>query len=110
MPRRAMSFNLYWRQNDGIGGHAWLSMADMLALREEMLEQGMAVEQEGEGRGIPAAKLLSSQPQTISEEEIAAALEVASPKPRTLVSYSLWRDWLAFLEGAGRNGGLLIRP
>ncbi|MER3412265.1 MAG: hypothetical protein C4305_08215, partial [Thermoleophilia bacterium] len=79
-------------------------------LREEMLEQGMAVETGHNATGIPGAKLLPSQPETITEEEIAAALEVASPKPRTLVGYSLWRDWLEFLEGARRNGGLLIRP
>mgnify|MGYP005869070477 CR=1 FL=1 len=105
-----MSFNLYWRRNDGIGGHVWLSVSDMLALRKEMLEQGMAVETGGGGLGIPVTKLLPSQPETISEEEIAAALAVASLKPRTLVGYSLWRDWLEFLEGARRNGGLLIRP
>lgn len=108
-----MSFNLYWAQNDGIGGHVWLSLGDMLALREEMLAQGMAWEggQGGEeGAGIPAGKLPPCGPDAISEEEIMEALEVASRKPRTLVGYALWRDWLAFLEGASTRGGILIRP
>jgi hypothetical protein len=106
----AVSFNLYWAQNDGIGGHVWLSLADMLALRTEMLAQGMAWEEEPAG-GIPAEKLLPrAEPSLIRTEEIEQALERASPEPLTLADGKLWQDWLAFLAGAAGRGGLLVRP
>jgi len=39
------------------------------------------------------------------EETIAAARET----PLGIPDGQLWIDWLVFLEGATRNGGLLIR-
>jgi hypothetical protein len=40
---------------------------------------------------------------------VDAALERASAEPRVIHDERLWRDWLAFLEGAVENGGLLVR-
>ena len=31
-----MSYRLYWRRNDGVSGHVWLSTGDMDALSGEM--------------------------------------------------------------------------
>jgi len=106
-----VGFNLWWAQNDGMSGHAWLSPADMHALRGEMLAQGMAWEgaERPQGAGIPAAKLDSSDGATISSREIEGALQTANPVPATAVSPELWRDWLDFLEGARTRGGILVQ-
>ena len=36
-----MSYRLYWRRNDGVNGHVWLSTGDLDALTTEMRLQGM---------------------------------------------------------------------
>ena len=33
----------------------------------------------------------------------------ASPEPKTLDDPKLWTDWLAFLQGAAENGGLIVQ-
>lgn len=117
-----MGFNLWWVRNDGIGGHAWLGPRDMRSLQEEMLAQGMAwrrgEETGGEGTasppaqtrvGIPVHKLAPSAGENVTPREIAEAIQVASSEPRTLSDRKLWEDWLAFLDGARRHGGILIR-
>jgi hypothetical protein len=45
----------------------------------------------------------------VSPLELEDALELASTEPRALDDTRLWRDWLAFLEGAAHNGGLRIK-
>ena len=99
-----MSFNLWWARNDGMSGHVWLSIGDMLALREEMVAQGMAGED-----GIPVAKLAPPERETITAAEVEEALARADDEPRTLEDPKLWRDWLAFLDGARTRGGILVR-
>ncbi len=89
-----MGFNLWWARNDGIGGHAWLSADDMRALTIEMLAQGMA---------------WTTERDRIGAHEIEETLQAASPEPQTSVDRNLWRDWLAFLDGARENGGVVIR-
>jgi hypothetical protein len=44
----------------------------------------------------------------VSVTEVDAALESAAPEPISLDA-KLWNDWLAFLQGASVNGGLLVR-
>jgi hypothetical protein len=88
----------YWAHNDGIGGHVWLSDGDLRALTDEMLVQGMP---------WPAERVEAGAP--IATDELEAVLGPASPEPRLLADTKLWRDWLEFLEGASRNGGLLVR-
>jgi hypothetical protein len=99
-----MSFNLWWAQNDGMSGHVWLSVDDMLALREEMAAQGML----GDG-AIPPEKLAPPERETITADEVENALARASEEPRTLDGAKLWRDWLAFMDGARTRGGILVR-
>ena len=95
-----MSYRLWWRRNDGIGGHVWLSAADMRALTEEMLLQGMA---------WPAEALETGEEKIVfTAAEIEDALEGASDQA-LIADGKLWRDWLGFLDGAARNGGILIR-
>ncbi len=96
-------FNLWWARNDGMSGHAWLSVRDMALLRDEMAAQGMTAD------GIPTEKLEAAEGQTITPAELARGLVSARPEPLTAVDEKLWRDWLAFLEGGSRNGGILIR-
>jgi hypothetical protein len=45
----------------------------------------------------------------VTPQQIEGALEVASDEPTAMADEKLWRDWLAFLEGARHKGGLLIR-
>ena len=100
-----MSVNLWWRFNDGMTGHVWLGEREIHALRQEMVLQGMAeafpleklAPQEGEERG------------EIAPQQIEGALEVAREEPTSLEDEKLWRDWLAFLDGARHKGGLLVR-
>jgi hypothetical protein len=96
-----MSFNLWWAENDGMSGHVWLSVGDLLALREEMEAQGMT--------GIPPAKLAPRERELITVDEIENALAVASDEPCTLEEGKLWRDWLAFLDGALTRGGIIVQ-
>jgi hypothetical protein len=89
---------LYWLNNDGLVGHVWLSPQHIGELNREMSEQGMKLslaELEAGTRVPPGA--------------VDAALQGASPHPRVLDDAKLWRDWLAFLEGAAENGGLLVQ-
>jgi hypothetical protein len=108
-----MGFNLWWVFNDGIGGHAWLSLDEMRALRGEMIARGMAWEEGAEpaaGRqGIPAGKLLPADRERITPREIEEALAAEPGAEPELADAALWRDWLAFLEGARHKGGILIR-
>jgi hypothetical protein len=91
---------LYWARNDGLGGHIWLSQADRAALAREMVLQGMG--------DFPIEKFGSGDRMQVTVGEIERALEVASADPVS-VAEPLWRDWLSFLDGASRNGGLLVR-
>jgi hypothetical protein len=77
-----------------MSGHVWLSGQDLVRLREEMAAQGMGLE---------------ILPGRISAHEIERALEEADLEALLLEDAKLWRDWLAFLEGAVANGGLLVR-
>lgn len=87
---------LYWLNNDGMSGHVWLSPQHVEALAGEMSEQGMALSLELE----PGAR--------VAPGAVDAALARASREPRALEDVKLWQDWLAFLEGAAANGGLVV--
>ena len=102
---RAAGLNLWWRQNDGIGGHVFLGSSQLVQLEEEMHAQGMAWRGSDDGFGIPLHRLVPGQ--AVSVAEIDEALAVASPAPQTLADYDLWRDWLDFLEGAAEHGGIV---
>ncbi len=95
-----MSYSFYWVRNDGIGGHVWLSDDDLRALMDEMLVQALP---------WPAERLSTGGSSLIAAEEVEALLDRASPTPRLLSDAKLWNDWLAFLEGAAQNGGILVR-
>jgi hypothetical protein len=99
-----VSFNLWWAENDGMSGHVWLSVGDMLALREEMDAQGMT----GEG-ALPTAKLAPREREVITAAELENALRRASDEPQILTDRKLWRDWLAFLDGGRSRGGIVVR-
>ena len=96
-----MSYRIYWRRNDGVSGHVWLSAGDMDALAGEMSLQGMPWPDDRLPESGSDAVLTADE----VEETIAAALEV----PLAISDGQLLVDWLVFLEGATRNGGLLIR-
>jgi hypothetical protein len=91
---------LYWARNDGMTGHVWLSEAEQDALAQEMIVQGMT--------GFPVEKFRQGAEMHVTMTEVEDALASASPDP-VVVDGKLWRDWLAFLEGAATNGGLLLR-
>ncbi len=96
-----MSYRLYWRRNDGVSGHVWLSAGDMDALTGEMALQGMP---------WPNDRLPGPGGDTVVEaDEVEKTVASAREAPLTLSDGQLWVDWLAFLEGAAQNGGLLIR-
>ncbi len=96
-----MSYRLYWRANDGASGHVWLSVDDLRALAGEMVVQGMP----WPGDVVPAP----GADAVLGPDEVEGILAAASETPLTLSDEQLWIDWLRFLEGAVRNGGLLIR-
>jgi hypothetical protein len=96
-----VSYRLYWRHNDGVSGHVWLSEGDMDALTGEMTLQGMPWP--GERLPGPGADAVFEADEV--EQVIAAARET----PLALADGQLWIDWLVFLEGATLNGGLLVR-
>jgi len=102
-------FHVWWQQHDGMGGHVFLLEQQMRVLREEMLAQGLACGRDG-GRGIPLHKLETPENWYVSPVELDEALEAASPDPRTFDDARLWVDWLAFLEGAAKHGGLRVKP
>jgi hypothetical protein len=89
-----MGFNFWWARNDGMSGHAWLSVDDMRALVDEMRAQGVE---------------WNLERKEISAVAIDDALRDLASEPRTYVETKLWNDWLAFLAGAAENGGLVIR-
>ncbi|NUR75755.1 MAG: hypothetical protein HOQ28_05640 [Thermoleophilia bacterium] len=93
-----MGYAFYWAHNDGLGGHVWLGAGDLRALTDEMLVQGMP---------WPAERIEAQEP--IAADELEAVLDPADPVPKVLPDEKLWLDWLRFLEGAARNGGLLVR-
>jgi hypothetical protein len=103
----AAGLNLWWTQNDGMGGHVFLGSPQLVQLGEEMLAQGMAWAGDDGGRGIPWRSLEPGR--TLTVAEIDEALAVASPVPQTLADHELWRDWLDFLEGAAEHGGIIAR-
>lgn len=101
-------FHLWHQNHDGIGGHIFLLENQMRDLREELLAQRMVCGREG-GRGIPLHKLETPRNHYISVIEIEEALAVASAKPKVIGDERLWRDFLVFLEGAARRGGLRVK-
>jgi hypothetical protein len=81
-------------------GHVWLSPGDLRRLTDEMVVQGMP---------WPGDRLSAGEPVVrISAAEVEEAIAPASPEPATLDDPKLWSDWLAFLEGASRRGGLIV--
>jgi hypothetical protein len=97
-----MSVHLWWAQNDGMSGHVWLGPRELDLLRQEMLLQGMA-------ESFPVDKLAPEEESRITPQEIEGALAVADENPTALPDPKLWRDWLAFLDGARHKGGLVLR-
>jgi hypothetical protein len=96
-----VSFRFYWRRNDGVSGHVWLSSGDMNALTDEMALQGMP---------WPAARLpIPGADAVIGADEVEQVVAAARETPLALSDGQLWIDWLVFLEGATQNGGLLVR-
>src|SRR5712691_4475521 len=97
-----MSHAFYWANNDGMGGHVWLSDDDLRALTDEMLVQGMP---------WPVARLPGEgeEDAVVAAADLEAVLAPADPVPKVLADHRLWRDWLVFLEGAAGNGGLILR-
>jgi hypothetical protein len=91
---------LYWARNDGMTGHVWLSPEHMRELGREMDEQGMS-------RAIGLAELAPGA--TVPPGAVDAALRRASREPKVTEDAKLWADWLAFLEGAAENGGLVVQ-
>lgn len=91
---------LYWARNDGMGGHVFLGLDDLRALAAEMAAQGMTgwvtLERLEPGAHVPPGA-------------VDFALSRASPDPALIEDPKLWRDWLAFLEGAAEYGGILVR-
>lgn len=100
-----MPLNLWWARNDGIGGHAWLDDAQLAALAEEMVAQGMAVREDGDAPGIPLPALAPGG--RVTGPQVSDALARAQPEPTGIADAALWEDWLAFLEGASRSGGIV---
>jgi hypothetical protein len=96
-----LSYRIYWRRNDGVSGHVWLSAGDMDALAAEMALQGMPWP--GDRLPRPGADAV------VEADEVERTVAAARESPLTLSDGQLWTDWLAFLEGAAQNGGLLIR-
>ena len=80
-----------------MSGHVWLSPQHVEALAGEMAKQGIKLslaELEPGARVPPGA--------------LNAALARAAREPQVLDDPKLWHDWLAFLEGAVENGGLVV--
>lgn len=96
-----MSYRLWWRWNDGMSGHVWLSAEDAERLGAEMALQGC---------GALADRILSvEEEETIKPQDVSDALESISPEPIGPADPALWGDWVRFLEGAEAKGGLLVR-
>ena len=41
--------------------------------------------------------------------QLEEALDAASAEPRVIEDAKLWLDWLVFLEGAAKHGGLRVK-
>jgi hypothetical protein len=96
-----VSYRLWWRWNDGMSGHVWLSAADARGLADEMALQGCAA---------LADRITSvTEEATIPPQEVAVALEHLAAEPIALPDAALWDDWMTFLRGAEAHGGLLVR-
>lgn len=98
-----MSYRLWWRWNDGVSGHVWLSAEDLRRLTDEMLAQGMP---------WPGERLVATadgREVVVTPQELEAALVSCTPDPIRVDDAKLWQDWLTFLQGAVHNGGILIR-
>jgi hypothetical protein len=96
-----VSYRLWWRWNDGVSGHVWLSEGDVERLTREM---------ERHGSGELAARIAAVETEgTITPQEVTRALERLPPVPIELEDSALWGEWLAFLAGAEQKGGLLVR-
>jgi hypothetical protein len=95
-----MSYRLWWLRNDGMSGHVWLSEGDLALLTREMVLQGMP---------WPQDRLAQEEGAVVTTAEVEAALAAAATQPLSLADGKLWLDWLRFLEGSARNGGLLVR-
>lgn len=96
-----MSYRLWWRWNDGMSGHVWLSSEDAEKLADEMALQGC---------GALADRITAVEEEaTITPQEITEALESISVEPIGPSDPALWEDWVRFLEGAEAKGGLLVR-
>jgi hypothetical protein len=78
-----------------MSGHVFLDPLDRSALEREMDLQGLGFPRLEPGIHVTVA-------------EVDAALESAALEPISLDA-KLWSDWLAFLQGASVNGGLLVR-
>jgi hypothetical protein len=91
---------LYWARNDGMTGHVWLSPEHLRELAREMDERGMS-------SAVSLGELAPGA--TLPPGAVDAALRRAVREPRAITDAKLWRDWLAFLEGAAENGGLVVQ-
>lgn len=96
-----MSYRLWWRWNDGMSGHVWLSAEDARQLADEMALQGCA--------GLADRITGVEREATIPPQEITVALESLSRTPIGSADPRMWEDWVRFLEGAESKGGLLVR-
>ena len=96
-----MSYRIWWRSNDGMTGHVWLSAEDAGRLAEEMALQGCG--------GLADRITSVSEEAEITAQEVAAALEIISAEPIGPAGGALWEEWVRFLEGAETKGGLLVR-
>jgi len=96
-----VSYRIWWRWNDGVSGHVWLSADDARRLANEMALQGCG--------GLADRILAVEDEATIPPQEVLEALESVSETPLALADAELWGEWLRFLEGAEAKGGLLVR-
>jgi hypothetical protein len=96
-----VSYRLWWRWNDGVSGHVWLSAEDAQRLADEMALQGCG--------GLADSITSVEDEATIPPQEITLALECISGEPIGFPDSALWKDWILFLEGAEAKGGLLVR-
>ena len=92
---------LYWARNDGMTG------ACLLSARASTTRSPPRWRSRAWAAGSPADAIKPDA--RIPPGQIDLALAKASPEPRTLDDAKLWEDWLAFLQGAAENGGLVVQ-